>query len=242
MKKLVLGLLLAAMLLCGCSPEAEVAPGAEEITGSEVTAEETAGETAGKPGSALQESHIGVFQSADGETDITIYGVSDEGDIYFSASWYRLNGFEGTAKLSGESAVFSVDNGYDSAAGELIFSEGAVTLDLQEVTFAYLEPGEYACTYAEELYTGEPYCQTEGGEYDIIRRYLEEEYPGSEADWEYRGTIYREDELFDLYCVKADGETRHILVTYARTEGNESIELSELMPGGEISYICTYGA
>lgn len=243
MKKLILSLLLsAAMILCGCSGEAEVAPGAEELTDSEVTAEETAEETAQSQVVALQKSHIGTFQSADGETEITIYGVSDEGDIYFSASWYRLNSFEGMAKLSGERAAFSVDNGYDSAAGELTFSEGAVTLDLQEATFAYLELGEYACAYSGELYTGAPYCQTEGGEHEMLQRYLEEEYPGSETDWEYRGTIYWEDELFDLYCVKADGRTRHLLVTYDWSEGDGRIGISELASGGEIIRLCTYDA
>ena len=107
---------------------------------------ETGTGAAEKP--TVSESHaFKVGEYVNDRDMVTIQRINGN-EMVFTVTWYRATGIDNvTAKIVGNTATFSYDNGYNTARGSLEVSGDKLTLTLTSTELPYIGPGTYVFYY-----------------------------------------------------------------------------------------------
>lgn len=166
--------------------------------------------------------YIGVYETAEKDAAFEIYGVSDTGEIFFSANWYNGNGFGGTAKINDNVAEFNIPVDESSAKGSIKFENNTILLNLDAGEIYALESGEYSFTFFRDFYTDTTYTGSGAEGHELFERFLTEGLVSDYVDWEYRGWAtgvfakpsQEYSDVFDLYRVETDSGNLFYCITF----------------------------
>ena len=160
----------------------------------------------------------------DNETgDIIIYDVSaNEELMFFTASWYRANGFGGVACKRGEVWEFDVLEGNDFARGTIAYQEDTVSLQIAESNIYCIEAGNYQYDFKEPLDL-DSYVQDGLVDHEIFWKFFTwNDETGEKDTWCYAGQTYdvfkpigeSYTSMFHLYkVVRGNGEEEYFVVS-----------------------------